>query len=486
MTSDDKQTVAVAGASGFVGRALPAALGEDYRLVGLSREVDRARARVPGYRWRRADLFSRLQTREALEGAELAVYLVHSLHPSARLTQGEVGDLDLICADNFARAARRCGVEHIVYVSSIVPGAEEVSDYLASRLEVEQTLGSYGTPVTTLRAGLVIGPGGSGTDVILKLVRRLPAMVLPRWADSQLAPIARPDLVGLIDYALSHADTLEGSYDVGGPESVSFRELLEITSDLTGKTRRFGSIPVMAPVLSSAWVSLWTGQPRWVVRPLIESLRRDLIPADRRLQQAAGQQPRPVRQALSEVLEAGRAAPSVAQEPALAESAELVARAEPNEVRAVQRLTMPAGRDAHWLAGEYRRWLPGVFGLLIAVRTEPDGTMCFYLRPLPWPLLVLQHDEHASSEDRQLYWIRGGLLAARHEPGRLEFRLLLDGAFALAALHEFRPRLPWLVYVGTQARIHHLVMSAFNRHLRGLAKAGRDQLPASDDEPDRR
>lgn len=472
MTSNDPQTVVVAGASGFVGRALPAALGDRYELVGLSRDVDAARRGGADYRWRRADLFSRLQTRESLEGADVAVYLVHSLHPSARLTQGEVGDLDLICADNFARAARRCGVAQIVYVSTIVPDAPSISDYLSSRQEVEQTLAGYGTPVTTLRAGLIIGPGGSGTEMILKLVRRLPVMVLPRWADSKLSPIARSDLVELIDYVIGRPDSWQGAYDVGGPYSVTFRELLEIAADLTGTARRFGSIPVMAPRLSSAWMSLWTGQPSWLVRPLVESLRHDLIPSDRRLQRAAGQQPRAPRAALREALEQDHSPQAGAGGSAPADRAELVARAEPNEVRAVHRLALPAGRDARWLVEAYQSWLPGVFGPLIGVRVrEADGALCFYLRPLPWPLLVLRRDDGASGEDRQLYWIRGGLLAARHEPGRLEFRVVLDGAWALAGLHEFRPRLPWWVYIGTQARIHHVVMGAFDRHLRGLAKA---------------
>ncbi len=501
MTTPNKKKVVVAGASGFIGHALPDALGEDYELVGLSREPRESPggASGEGYRWRRGDLFSRKQTDEALEGADLAVYLVHSMHPSARLTQGEVGDLDLVCADNFARAARRHEVEHIVYVSGIVPrGEEDISEYLASRLEVEQTLQSYGTPVTTLRAALVVGAGGNGTEMILRLVERLPAMLLPGWTDSKMAPIARSDMAELVGYALGRTELAGESYDVGGPDVVTFREMLEITADLTGRRVRLSSIGLVAPALSSAWVTLWSRQPKEVVRPLIESLRHDLLPADRRLQEAAGQRPMPVREALRCAMSDNAMSDNAMSDNAMSDNAmsdnamsddsgeaiadetsnELVEPPDANDTRAVHRLELPVGRDAGWIADEYRRWLPSLLRPFLKVERDREDTLSFYFRPLPWPLLVLELDESVSADERQLYWIRGGVLSRRHKRARLEFREVLGGRKVLAAIHEFHPRLPWPVYLGTQAKIHHFVMGAFDRHLKRLSRRQR-QIEAS-------
>ncbi|MFP4599967.1 MAG: NAD-dependent epimerase/dehydratase family protein [Persicimonas sp.] len=481
MTMPNKKKVVVAGASGFIGQALPAVLGQDYELVGLSREPRETSggASGAGYRWRRGDLFSRKQTDEALEGANLAVYLVHSMHPSARLTQGEVGDLDLVCADNFARAARRHKLEHIVYVSGIVPrGEEDISEYLASRLEVEQTLQSYGTPVTTLRAALVIGAGGNGTEMILRLVDRLPAMLLPGWTDSQMAPIARSDMAELVGYVLGRTELAGDSYDVGGPDVVTFREMLEITADLTGRRVRLSSIGLVAPALSSAWVTLWSRQPKEVVRPLIESLRHDLLPADRRLQEAAGQRPVPVREALRCALAENANLEESGEAIADETSTELVEPPDANDTRAVHRLELPVGRDAGWIADEYGRWLPSLLRPFLKVERDHEASLSFYFRPLPWPLLVLELDESVSADERQLYWIRGGVLSRRHKRARLEFREVLGGRKVLAAIHEFHPRLPWPVYLGTQAKIHHFVMGAFDRHLKRISRRQR-QIEAS-------
>ena len=159
----ERLTVAIAGASGFVGTALRQALAYDMNLVGLTRSPNRAARRDDGdpTRWRHCDLYSLREVERGLEGADLAIYLVHSMLPSSRLTQGTFADLDLILADNFARAAARNGVRQIVYLSGLLPeDTDDLSHHLRSRWEVERALASHGVPVTTLRTGLVVGKGG--------------------------------------------------------------------------------------------------------------------------------------------------------------------------------------------------------------------------------------------------------------------------------------------------------------------------------------
>jgi uncharacterized protein YbjT (DUF2867 family) len=479
MSNDTPKTIVVAGAAGFVGRALPDVFGDDYRLVGLTRgETRSGQTSSAGYEWRRCDLFSRKQTLEAVRGADLAVYMVHSMRPSAALTQGHFRDMDLICADNFARAVRRHGVEHIAYVSGIIPEPDQhetdhLDEHLASRLEVEETLGTYGASVTTLRAGIVIGPGGDLTEIIFRLVERLPVMWLPKWSQNLVSPIARTDLAELVRFVLEHPEHAGRSWDVGGPDTVTYAQILELAAELLGRKRTFFDVPFVTPGLSTAWISGFTGMPMALVRPMIESLRHSKLPRDFQLQEAAGQAPISVRDAMTAAIERRQQPDGQPSDDDL--GAELVRIDEPNEVRSVQRLPLPDGRHARWVANAYADWLPRFMRPFMHVTLRDDHLLDFSLRLLPWPILVLELDDRVSQPDRQLYWIRGGLLAGRQAGGRLEFREVLGGKWVLAAIHEFRPRLPWPIYVITQAKIHLFVMHAFARYLAKVSQREQNQ-----------
>lgn len=191
----NRPTVAIAGATGFVGTAVREVLRLDYDLIGLTRSPVRAQENSTSSsreEWRHCDLFDPYAVREGLKGADYAIYLVHSMLPSARLTQGQVADLDLLQADNFARAAEVEGVEQILYLGALVPDEEatDLSFPLRRRLEVEQALGSTSVPLTALRAGLIVGAGGTWLRLLLNLLRRLPVMILPSWTRAETQPIA--------------------------------------------------------------------------------------------------------------------------------------------------------------------------------------------------------------------------------------------------------------------------------------------------------
>ncbi len=469
MPASRKPLVVVAGASGFIGRGLPEVLADDFELVGLSRDPRRAARRSPpAYRWRQCDLFSRKQALEALRGADKAVYLVHSMLPSADLSQGSFADMDVICADNFARAAARHGVEHIVYVSALLPRDDVPSKTTWRRGEIEHILCSRGTPVTTLRAGFVIGPGGPATNMLFRLVERLPVMFLPRWTSSKVSPIARRDLVELIRFTLQHPDQVGETFEVGGPEITTYRLMLATVASVLGLERRIFRVPVDTPTLSSRWISSVTGQPHSIVWPLVERFRHDLLPSELRLQKATGQRPISIREALYEAHTTREPSHETAPPIPITDEDRPLARTERvNVVRSVHRLTLPEGRTTRWVAREYARWLPHFMGPLLHATTG-GGVVHFYLGSLRWPLLTLVLDSDVSRTDRQLFWIRGGILSAHHPQARLEFRRIPDRPAVLTAIHHYRPRLPWWLYLLTQAPFHHLVMRAFDRHLRRL------------------
>lgn len=455
-----RPTVVIAGATGFVGRALARALAGEYRVVGLSRATKQPSADVA--EWRACDLFSLLDAERALEGADYAVYLVHSMMPSAHLTQGSFRDFDLVCADNFARAAQKAGVRQIVYLGGLTPSGDALSAHLESRREVERALNGYGVPVTALRAGLVIGAGGSSFEMLKRLVERLPAMLVPAWTATRMQPIALADVVALLRYVLGREECFHQGYDVGSPDVLSYRELLELTGELLGLRRPMWPVPFLSVGLSRWWVRLVTGAPLDLVGPLVQSLEHEMVAGDRRLQEMAGLPGMSAREALQRALDEERATTRVRTPIAFRRASTKAAR----RVRSVQRMGLPPGRDAAWAADEYVRWLPTFLRGQLRVEVDADRTCRFVLRGVG-TLLELTHAPARSTPDRQLFYVTGGGLARKTKRARFELRQVLDGSVLLAAIHDFEPRLPWPLYTASQAPFHKLVMTAFGRHLAG-------------------
>ncbi|OZC03974.1 NAD-dependent epimerase/dehydratase family protein [Rubricoccus marinus] len=496
---DSRLTVAIAGATGFVGAALRESLAEDYRVVGLTRSPNKAAQREPGdpVEWRHCDLYSLLQLEQALEGVDIAIYLVHSMLPSSRLTQGTFADLDLVLADNFARAAETAGLRQIIYLGGLLPPeTDDLSRHLRSRWEVERTLGAHATPVTTLRAGLVIGPGGSSLGILVNLVRRLPAMVLPSWTDSDTQPIALRDVIRAIRLVLDAPQACTGHFDIGGPSPMSYREMMQRAADVMGFERPMVGVPVITPKLSTLWISLITGSPRALAGPLVASLRHDMVVTDNPVQQAIAPEALSFEEALDGALdEDSRLLPDPRRshrksDDRAIKSAQLV--------RSVQRFDLPPGRTAQWAGMEYMRWLDDFAGPIIRVRVKASGesphrargdtsleadatsgevTARFYATPLPKPVLELTYSPDRSHPDRALFYVTGGLLydAEAGSRARLEFRSVLDGRCLIAAIHDFAPRLPWGLYRLTQAVAHLFVMRQFGRHLSRLRARAREE-----------
>ena len=155
-----KRKVVLAGATGFIGRWIIEVFQKDFQIIALSRKKVKYNHNQ-NIQWR-VDLYSMSSTEKALEGAEIAIYLVHSMLPSTRLNQGKFEDTDLLLADNFSRAAQKNNLKQIIYIGGILPkDKHEISNHLLSRYEVEKTLGARATPLTAIRAGIIIGPGGS-------------------------------------------------------------------------------------------------------------------------------------------------------------------------------------------------------------------------------------------------------------------------------------------------------------------------------------
>jgi len=469
----ERPTVAIAGATGSVGTAVRRALVREYDLVGLTRSPVRARANETartGETWRHCDLFDPYAVEEGLDGADYAIYLVHSMLPSARLTQGNVADLDLLQADNFARAAEAQGVRQILYLGALVP--EDRTDLpfpLRRRLEVEQVLGSTDVPLTTLRAGLIVGPGGTWLRLLLNLVRRLPVMVLPSWTRARTQPIALRDVVRGIQKALATPAAYGTTYDVGGPDVMSYHEMLLRTARVLGLRRRTMTVPMESPRLSKLWIHVFGGAPWALVSPIVDSLRYQTRVGTNELHEALQPEALSFEDALDAAVdEQGRPLPNPRDKLRPREDEVIRDR---SVVRSVQRMPCPPRFTARDVANEYLRWLPRLGWPLLEVQVEYGRVAHFRVRPTGHTLLTLRFAADRSPKGRQLFYVTGGLLAGNGErSGRLEFRHVLGGEAVLAAIHDFSPRLPWMLYNGTQAQVHLLVMRRFRRHLEQLAR----------------
>lgn len=456
MDSRRKPKLVIAGASGFVGQALAPALSDRFHVIGLSRTE-----REPGSGFdehRTCDLFSLKQAEEALEGVEFAVYLVHNMMPSARLTQGDFADLDIVCADNFARAAASAGVKQIVFLSGLCPESNELSAHLRSRREVERTLASHVVPVTTLRAGLILGGRGSSFQVMARLVRRLPVMVCPGWTNTKTQPIALRDVVSLIGGVVAREDCYDRRFDIGAPDVVTYKELMAMTAAALGKRRLFIPSRVMSPGLSRLWVSLITGAPKALVAPLVQSLRHEMVAVEDGLAERLGVERTPTAEAIRQaVSESDDTAPHAFRGGA--------PRKGPSLVRSVQRMTLPAGWTAKRAATDYLLWLPRMLSGLLRVELVSTNQFRFVLAPFGLTLLELERAPERSRLDRQLFYVTGGALRGPQGRPRFELRQVLGGRTLLTVVHDYQPRLPWLVYVSTQALFHRWLMDRFAAHL---------------------
>ena len=272
--------IAVFGASGVIGSALLPRLAEAHEVVALSR---RAREDDGDVRWLVADATDEASL-GVLDGMDVAVYLVHSLGSQS------FEAVDRAAAENVARAAGRAGLRQIVFLGGLGDDSPELSPHLRSRHETARALASGPVPVTTLRAAMVVGAGSAAFETIRALVDRLPVMICPRWVGVPTQPIALRDVTGYLAGVCGHEAAYGRAFDVGGPDVMTYRDMIERIARIQGKRRHVLEVPALTPRLSSWWLHLVTPVNAAVARPLIEGLRnptvartdaiRDLVPLE--------------------------------------------------------------------------------------------------------------------------------------------------------------------------------------------------------------
>jgi len=264
--------VLVAGGTGFVGRRLVRALIEaDHEVRVMTRSPDRYRGPGEAVHGDVADADS---LHPAIEGCAAAYYLVHSLD-SADFEQR-----DAAAARAFGSAAAAAGVAQIVYLGGLGDDGDALSAHLRSRREVDTMLAEAGVPVTVLRAGIVVGHGGISWEITRQLVEHLPAMVTPRWVRTRTQPIAVDDVVRYLVGVLDNPAATGRVFEVGGPDVLEYRAMLERVAALEGRRLLIVPVPLLSPGLSSRWLAFVTDVDSQAGRNLIDSMVNEVIVRD--------------------------------------------------------------------------------------------------------------------------------------------------------------------------------------------------------------
>jgi uncharacterized protein YbjT (DUF2867 family) len=294
-------TVLVTGATGFIGRRLVPALIEDGHTVrAMTRRPDSYDG--PGEPVR-GDVSDPDSLVAALDGVDVAIYLVHSLDDP------DFERKDAEAARNFSKAAAAAGVRQIVYMGGLGADNDELSAHLRSRREVEGLLGQDGVPVTVLRAAIVVGHGGISWEITRQLVKNLPAMVVPKWVGTRTQPIALDDVIRYLAGVVDKEEAFGRVFEIGGTEQLTYLEMMEVAAELiNGRKIPVVPVPVLTPRLSSYWLALVTDVDATTGRNLIDSMSTEVVVTDTSIRDVVPGEPLSYAEAVRRALEERRRA----------------------------------------------------------------------------------------------------------------------------------------------------------------------------------
>jgi uncharacterized protein YbjT (DUF2867 family) len=283
--------VLVTGASGFIGSRLVNRLSSSasseplnkLRITCMARNLGSLKSLFPkNVDIVKADVMNYQELVKAMTGIDIAYYLIHSMEGSSKDWK-KFAARDRLAAENFARAATYCGIKRIIYLGGLSTEKvkkAELSEHLRSRNEVGEILKTSFAKVTILRAAVILGQGGGSFEMMHYLVERLPLMICPKWVATISQPIAVDDVIAYLVGCLEANDTEARTYDIGGPDLLTYTDMMKRYAKMINKSTRILLIPFLTPRLSSYWIDLVTPLRASLARPLIDSLKHEAVVTD--------------------------------------------------------------------------------------------------------------------------------------------------------------------------------------------------------------
>ncbi len=279
--------ILILGATGYIGNLLTAKLlSEGYAIRAAGRHVEKLKAcewsKHPRLEIAEVDVLNPASLEKVCSGCEAVYYLVHSMNSE----QKDFVEADRRAANNMIQAAEKTQMKRIIYLGGLGEDDGHLSKHLRSRNEVLQILHSGKIPATSFRAAMIIGKGSISFEILRRLVNRLPIMITPRWVMTESQPIAVENVIYYLSSCLKHEETQGQTFDIGGPDIVSYRQLMDIYAQEAGIYKRFIiPIPFLTPTLSSYWVQLVTHYPAYIAKPLAQGLRNRVVCKENRIRE---------------------------------------------------------------------------------------------------------------------------------------------------------------------------------------------------------
>ena len=299
-----EKPVLVTGSTGYVGgRLIPQLLASGYRV----RALGRSKHKIKALHWAshsrleiaEADVLDYAALKKAVQDCWAAFYLVHSMNPRNK----DFAEADRKAARNMSRAAEEGDLEKIIYLGGLGEEQDSLSKHLLSRMEVARILQSGSVPTTFLRAAMILGSGSVSFEILRYLVERLPIMITPQWVRNPVQPIAIRNVLNYLQGCLEHEETLGHTFDIGGPDVLTYQRLMNIYAQEAGYRRRIIiPVPVLTPRLSSYWIKFITPIPSHIAKPLAEGLSNPVVCKENRIRSIIPQELMSCREAVRQSL----------------------------------------------------------------------------------------------------------------------------------------------------------------------------------------
>ena len=283
--------ILLTGATGYIGkRLLPVLIEQGHQVICCVRDKNRFPSdgiyKHPNVSLFEVDFLKEVSVSESIKDIDAAYYLIHSMSSNVK----DFASLEDTSANNFIKLVKQTSVKQIIYLGGIT-NEEKLSKHLASRKRVEEILSKSGIPLTSIKAGIIVGSGSASFEIIRDLVEKLPIMITPKWLNTKHQPISIRNILEYLTGVLLKPETFNKSFDVGGPDVLSYKEMLLQFAEVRGLKRFIFTVPVMTPRLSSYWLYFVTSTSYMLAVNLVNSMKVEVVAKDNELEKMLGIKP---------------------------------------------------------------------------------------------------------------------------------------------------------------------------------------------------